>query len=279
MLNSEYPVASGGFLGQSLTEDFWALSVGATYRTETLSWTGRAEYREGELGDRYGLTTAVFRQTQGGIALAASGELYRVKQADPVSAGATEGTSALLRLAGAWRPEASNWSALGRLDFRLEDLSGGALPGPFGLSPGSGGKSRRVVNNLALNFTSQDDSLQASVYWGAKYVLDRYEGEDFGGFAQVLGVDIRRNAGSHADIGVSASVRHVAERGRIAYSVGPNVGVSPFDNAWITVGYNIAGYHDRDFEESRYTRQGAYVTFRLKLDQMTPEGIFGRASR
>ena len=49
---------------------------------------------------------------------------------------------------------------------------------------------------------------------------------------------------------------------------------------WISAGYNIAGYRERDFEADRYTRQGPYVTMRLKFDQRTLGGatraLFGR---
>ena len=49
--------------------------------------------------------------------------------------------------------------------------------------------------------------------------------------------------------------------------------VSPFENANISLGYNIVGFEDRDFEESRYTRSGAYVTFKLKFDQESLAGF------
>jgi hypothetical protein len=39
------------------------------------------------------------------------------------------------------------------------------------------------------------------------------------------------------------------------------------------VGWNIAGFHDRDFEEARYTRSGPYVTMRLKFDQLSLQSL------
>ncbi len=292
VLNREHPAANGGFLGESLTEDFWALSLGATYRTETLSWNGRIEYRDGDNGDRYGIRTAVLRQTRAGIALAASADLYHVKQIDPLSLDSSNGTSALVRLSAAYRPEDSQWSLLDRLDFKLEDVSNGTLPVGFGPPSGFqglGGKSRRIVNNLALNRVSRnwindqghahEQRAQLSIYWGAKYVFDRYDGMDFSGFSQIVGVEARRDITEKFDLGLSASALHVADGGRLAYSIGPNVGASPFTNVWLSIGYNVAGYYDRDFSESRYTRDGPYVTFRLKLDQMTPEAIFGNSKR
>src|SRR3546814_8324949 len=64
VLNVDHPVAPGGFLGGNgtLTEDFLAISTGATYRADRWTLTGRAEYRDGELADRYGLTLGGLRQ-------------------------------------------------------------------------------------------------------------------------------------------------------------------------------------------------------------------------
>jgi hypothetical protein len=74
---------------------------------------------------------------------------------------------------------------------------------------------------------------------------------------------------------VQGSVQHAWGRGSVAFSGGPSAGVSPAQNVWISVGYNITGYRDRDFEADRYTRSGAYVTARLKFDQWS----LGRAGR
>lgn len=41
----------------------------------------------------------------------------------------------------------------------------------------------------------------------------------------------------------------------------------PVKNANFIIGYNFNGYRDRDFEDARYSREGVYVTFRLKFDQ------------
>lgn len=60
-----------------------------------------------------------------------------------------------------------------------------------------------------------------------------------------------------------------------SWSGGPSVGVSPGGNLWVTAGYNVAGYRDRDFEDDRYTRAGPYLTLRAKFDQRT----LGNAAR
>ena len=50
-------------------------------------------------------------------------------------------------------------------------------------------------------------------------------------------------------------------------------------DANLIIGYNINGYRDRDFEDARYSREGAYVTFRLKFDQTSLGRLFGNAAR
>src|SRR3546814_6697182 len=49
----------------------------------------------------------------------------------------------------------------------------------------------------------------------------------------------------------------------------------PFTNAWVSVGYNVRGFQDRDFEQAHHTAEGAYMVLRLKFDQDT----FGLATR
>ena len=61
----------------------------------------------------------------------------------------------------------------------------------------------------------------------------------------------------------------------MAFSGGPSLGISPAHNVWVTAGYNVSGYRDRDFSDDRYTRAGPYLTVRLKFDQLT----LGKAGR
>ena len=45
------------------------------------------------------------------------------------------------------------------------------------------------------------------------------------------------------------------------------VTIAPDKNMNVRVGYNVVGFEDRDFEESRYTRHGPYIQLDIKLDQ------------
>ena len=128
-------------------------------------------------------------------------------------------------------------------------------------------KSMRVVNDVAVSYDPGEASpWRGGVHYGAKYVTEKTAQDDADGFVHVVGADVSRRVTSAVDVGIRVEARQ-ARGFETAYSAGPAVGWAPVSNTWVSVGYNIVGFHDRDFEEARYTRQGAYFTFRIKFDQ------------
>ena len=45
------------------------------------------------------------------------------------------------------------------------------------------------------------------------------------------------------------------------------MGFSPVTNLWLGVGYNLAGFRDRDFTSAKATAKGFYLYLRMKADQ------------
>ena len=270
------PVASGGYLGQEQTNgDYTAATFGATYRAQRWSWNGRLEYRMSSVNDRFGITTNALRTLGEGETIAARLQLYRVE----TNAGAVA-TYASGDVALALRPLDSRWSLLERFELRHEQAGAGitdanALGVPAYDSSGDQVTSR-AVNNLALNYRTGPEGLghgtEISFYYGAKYVRGRFADDVYDGYIDVTGFELRQDIGTHFDFGVAGSAQHAWSRDVWAYSGGPSVGVSPATNVWISAGYNVAGYRDADFEADRYTRQGPYVTMRLKFDQRSIGG-------
>jgi hypothetical protein len=43
---------------------------------------------------------------------------------------------------------------------------------------------------------------------------------------------------------------------------------------WLSVGYNLEGYSDNDFDESEYTAQGPYLQLRYRADKDQLSKIF-----
>lgn len=279
VLNPLHPVASGGFVGGAagtLTEDFIAVTGGATYRAGPWSVTARAEYRAGDQGDRYGITAAALRQIGDGEAV--GGALNWFTAEGPAGA---ETRTANLQLSWAHRPAGSRWSWLEKLELREDRVAGAVagLPGPIGIPSTISGdaRSRRAVNSLSVNYSAEGHS-EISVFWGSKYVSEKFGDQDVGGWSNTVGADFRFDLSDTIDVGVAGTVRAGIDGRAFAWSAGPSLGFTPFENGWMSVGWNLAGFHDRDFEEARYTRSGPYVTMRFKFDQLSLQslGLGGR---
>ncbi len=279
VLNPLHPVASGGFVGGSagtITEDFTALTAGATYRADRWSVTGRAEYRAGDQGDRYGLTAAALRQMGEGEAIGGALNWFTANSAD-----GAETRTANLQLSWAHRPAGSRWSWLEKFELREDRVTGAVAgrPGPIGIPLAIDGdaRSRRLVNALSINYSAQgvqsSGRSEISFFWGSRYVSEKLGNEDIGGWSNVVGADFRFDLSDAIDVGLAGTVRGGLDGDSFAWSAGPSLGFTPFENGWLSVGWNLVGFHDRDFEEARYTRSGPYVTMRFKFDQLSLESL------
>lgn len=277
VINPLQPVANGGFLSPTgaLTEDFIAVTSGATYRNNDWSWATRAEYRAGDLGDRYGVTTAALKQTGNGSNIGGLFSYFRAEQDGGPQTDTFEG-----ELSWAHRPDNSRWSFLEKVEYREDSVRNAVAgqAGPIGgalLTVNGDVTSRRIINSLSVNYTPIDETSGGSfvergeytVFWGTRYVFDRFGPDDVEGWSNVVGADFRFDLSDTIDVGAAGTVRIGTDADSIAWAGGPTVGVTPFKNGYISVGYNFVGFEDRDFEESRYTRSGPFITFRLKFDQ------------
>ncbi|WP_374524988.1 hypothetical protein [Sphingopyxis sp.] len=287
VLNVDQPVASGGFLGGNgtLTEDFTAITAGATWRAERWTLTGRAEYRDGELANRYGLTLGGLRQLGEGSAL---GALFTYAKAS--GSGATP-TTEVISFEASWahRPADSQISWLNKSEFRSDKVRDAVAgqPGPIGgaaLTIDGDATSRRLLNSLSVNWTPLGsrgliggnrwlERAEIGFFWGTRYNFDRFGADDVKGWSNLLGADFRFNLGEHIDVGASGTARIGTGGDTVAWAGGPTVTLAPMKNANITLGYNFAGFHDRDFEDARFSRSGVYVTFKLKFDQTSFAGL------
>jgi uncharacterized repeat protein (TIGR01451 family) len=283
VLNPLQPIASGGFIGidNVLTEDFTAVTTGATYRGERWSIAGRAEYRAGDLGDRYGLTLAALRQIGEGRAFGGSLAWFKAERE-----GGVRTETRNIQLSWAHRPDDSGFAFLDKLELREDSVKNAIFgqPGPIGgvpLTVSGDVKSKRIVNSFAFNWsptTKREDGTylgrsEVSGFWGSRYVFERFGADDLKGWSNVFGADIRFDLSQTFDIGLSGTLRQNPGGRSYAYSGGPTIGISPAKNAYVSVGYNVIGFEDRDFEDSRYTRSGPFVTLRLKFDQTSLQAL------
>lgn len=246
-VNLNVPPASGG------TEDFTAVFAGAAYRAEKWSWTGRVEQRHAETEDKFGLFTGANGEVSNGLALAAGLQTFRTENIS----GATRFTGDL-RVGAAYRPRDTRIIFLDRLDYILSDQKGVDLPY----------ENWRVVNNFVLNWKLEGRT-QWSFQYGAKFVSETIEKNDYRGYTDLTGIEGRYDITKKWDVGLRGSMLRSLEIGQTSYGSGASVGLQAAKNLWISVGYNFAGFMDRDFSKADFTAEGPFVKLRMKFDQVS----------
>jgi uncharacterized repeat protein (TIGR01451 family) len=277
VINPAQPPASGGQLtGGLLFEDFTALTFGAAWRKDRWSITGRGEYRDGEQADRKGLTFGAIRQLGEG-SLVGSGLVWT--RAETGNGASTEIIDA--SIAFAHRPDASPLAMLGRLEYRSDRVEN-AVAGQAGgagrtvLLVDGDALARRLVGSLSANLSprGRDDGAEVrrdeyTLFLGARYNFDRFEGTEFSGTAVLAGLDARIGLSERIEIGASATVRASLEDEVASFAVGPVIGFVPAEGVLITLGYNISGFRDGDFAAARNTNQGIFAAARMMFDTDT----------
>ncbi len=275
VINPAHPVASGGHISPNsgLFEDFSAVTLGASWRRDRWAATARVEYRDGQFADRRGFTAGLIRQLGEGVVV---GSGINWTRATSTAEAETEILDAALSFA--YRPAESPLSMLGKLAFRSDRVTG-ALEGETGpagrtkLLVTGDAQSQRLVASLSSNWSPQSgqgDKLigrtELGAFLGIRHGLDRYEGYDLAGTTLLGGLDARFGLGERIEVGGAATVRANIGSGEKAYAIGPQLGFTPTRDTLVTIGYNVAGFRDRDFSEARSTEKGIYAAVRLKFD-------------
>jgi hypothetical protein len=257
-LNTNVPLSSGSLIG-----DYTSVFTGFHYNNTVWSANGRVEWRGADTEDRVNLFGGFQRQLDAGRSVAAGVSLY-----DSETAAGVHTNKSDVRLSYAYRPNDSRWVWFDRLNLITErsmDASSSSL-------------TRKLVNNLHANWVP-DRSIQVALQYGGKYVFDHIDGQDYDGYTDLFGLEVRRNLGKHWDVGVHSSVLHSWNERAMDYGLGASIGYQAFDNAWLSVGYNLLGFKDKDFGSSGYRAQGFFIAIRMKFDQDTfglnrPDSIF-----
>ncbi len=287
LVNPLQPIASGGQFGPggTLFEEFTAATLGAAWRRDQWSATGRAEYRDGEFANRMGFTAGVIRQLGEG-SMVGSGLTWT--HAEGQNGAETEILDAAIALAH--RPADSEFAFLSKVEFRSDAVTNGVAgeTGPVGntaLIVDGDARSSRLIASLSTNWSPRDyddadhdenglvDGLarrsEFGLFVGARHNFDRFEGFDIGSTAVLAGVDARIGIGERIEVGGAVTVRADLDGGATSYAIGPQIGFVPVEGVLLTVGYNIAGFSDPDFSATRNTDEGLFAAVRMKFDTDT----------
>jgi len=254
--NTNVPFASGS------DTDFTATSLGVTYNPGDWLWNLRTEYRDAQTGDQWNLLSSAQTSVGNDLGLLAA---LSLSDANLVSGHDFTGK---LSLGLAYRPAAGKWLVLDKLDY-IRDLKEETADAYDG---------HRWVNNLNSNYQA-NRRWQTSLQYGSKYVTDTLDGKTYDGYLDLTGIETRYDLSKTWDAGAHGSVLHTWDARQYDYSYGASLGYTFATNIWVSVGYNLRGFYDKDFSLSRFTSQGPYLQVRMKFDQRSMKDILNKALR
>jgi len=269
-----------GLAGSAQGDDFTSVSVGTTYAQDLWAANLRVETRIGNARDKWGITAGAYREVADGIGVAARAEFFDSSgSSSSLTTGADSSTGPVytsdgtvrqntaldgieslgrLRLSAVYRPIGSRYTLLDSLELRSERLDDAIFES----------RATRIVNNMNLN-VKLDRKTQASLQYGAKYLMERIDGENLNGYTDVTGFEVRRDLFGSWDIGGRVGMRHSWTDGNIQQLYSASLGYILMKNLWVSAGYNWGGYRDSDFSEGNWTASGPFISFRYKFDQET----------
>jgi uncharacterized repeat protein (TIGR01451 family) len=252
--NTNVPFAFGS------GSDYTAGSIGVTYNPGDWIWTARVERRDAENEDGWSLATSA--QTDPNSALSLLTSLHVLDSRNDTGSHRNNGD---LRLDLAYRPFASPWTVLDRLELIKETNTGSD----------SGYRNWRVVNSMNANFYDENQ-WQIGLQLGLKYVQETIDQVAYNGVTALYGAEARYDINEKWDIGAQLSALHSILNNQFDYSAGLSIGHSLMENVWLNIGYNVIGFDDRDFSRGRSTSRGFFIKFRIKFDQLTVRKVKNR---
>ncbi len=235
-------------------EDYTSGYFGAGYRGEHTAASGRIEIRDSASGNRVVTSLGGAREISEKLSFSAA-----LRYQDEHNDQTADRETLDVRIGTAWRPRGEGIVVFNRFDIGHDKVEGQS-------------QRTKVVNNLVLN-TMLTERTQVSFYHGIKYVEAEFEGFKTSGFTHLAGTEIRHDITPKFDIGLAATWTSGEATHTSEWAFGPSLGFTPRDNFWVSFGWNVSGFEDRDFKAAEYTRSGPYIKLRAKFDQDSIKGL------
>ena len=253
-LEDSGPLQRAGLTNPRLSEGFVVYRAGFERVTEAWKASVDTELGYTDENDHFRLQARATTPLTANLSIGAYANFYRAVRED--------GTRELdheIRFSSAWRPEDRPIIVLEQFEVireRDEIVD-----------------ETRVVNSL-LYTEELDERNEVTARHGLKYIEQSFDGETVTDFLMLVGGEYRHDLTAKFDIGLHGAALWSAESETTDFSAGVSVGLTPFKNGWLSIGYNFTGFRDEDFSENGYTNEGAFVQFRFKIDQENFNEIF-----
>lgn len=151
-------------------------------------------------------------------------------------------------------------NALARYEFKTEEGL------EFGL--------KRTVHIVSMHADYQvTQKTLWRVQYAAKIVDEKVDGLDISSSAHLIGGRVTRDMGTKFDAGIHVRALFNGQFDGYQGGVGAEAGYLIHDNLWVSVGYNVLGFRDKDLTAEEYTNLGAYLRLRFKFDESLLEGL------
>lgn len=242
----------------TVTDAFTSLYTGLAYRGEKTAAAARYELRDSALGTRHTGTFGAAREANDVLSFALASRLENnlLDEANNTVRFET-------RLGTSYRPRAEGVVVFNRFDATYNEAQGRS-------------REWKIVNNLGVNLQLSDRA-QLAIFHGFKYSESEFIGDRFNEVTNLVGGEIRVDVTRKFDLGLSGSAL-ISGNGQTDFQIGPSVGYSPVKNTWVSLGWNIEGFRDDDFEAAEFSRDGPFIKLRVKFDQHTARGLLDRIS-
>ena len=162
-----------------------------------------------------------------------------------------------MQIGAAYRDFATNKiDALGRYEFRYLKDNTGALD------------SKRYAHIVSthVNYQPRADLTYAGRYAG-KYVIDDSNNINSTSSAHLLGARADYDFKRDWTVGLNSSVLFNSNFNSRQYAIGGELGYLAMKNLWVSAGYNVFGFYDKDLTGEDYTNQGLFLRLRYKFDE------------
>ena len=253
--NDRVPTASGSPGG-----DFSSAFLGVGYRGSDWTVSTRTEWRSGDSDDHRALIGGFYREPESGHGFSA--ELNLIDRSSSATSTSFDGR---LRLGWARRPDGSRWIVYNRVDW----VASRQRADDFSVS------TQRFINQLNVHYRPGTHQ-EFAIHHALKYVRSDFDEFRAAGVVNLLGFDWRRRLNSRFDFGLHTSWYEANALDVRDTSLGFDVSFTVAQNMLMHAGYNLTGFEDEDFSRARYTSQGPYVRFSMKLDQASLREILRR---
>lgn len=163
-----------------------------------------------------------------------------------------------VQVGGAYRDETGNLNALARVEQRAERT---------GASVGVEEIKRDVsIASMQLNLRT-DRKTEINGRYAGKLLRERSFGLVSATTAHLLSGGLLYDISNDWDIGVNVSTLFSGNLRSHQIGLGLEAGYQITKNTWVSLGYNVFGFVDRDLADENHTARGIYIRLRFKFDE------------